>query len=149
MGALTVSDSDPNVIYAGMGETTIRNDVSHGDGVYRSTDAGNSWTHAGLEATRHISEIRVHPKNPDLVYVAALGHAFGRNEDRGVFRSRDGGRSWERVLYKSDKAGAGDLTLDPNNPEVLYASIYETYRSFWALTAGGPDSGSVAVHRRR
>lgn len=141
VGALTVSHSDPNVIYAGMGETTIRTDVSYGDGVYKSTDGGQTWTHCGLADTRHIGEIRVHPKNPDLVYVAALGHAFGTNEERGVFRSKDGGKSWEKVLYKSDKAGAVDITFDPRNPDILYATVWETHRNFWELSSGGPDSG--------
>ncbi len=141
VGALAVSDSDPNVIYAGMGESTIRLDVSHGNGVYKSVDGGQSWRHVGLDDTRHIGKVRIHPKNPDLVYVAALGHAFGRNETRGVYRSKDGGKHWERVLYKSDKAGAVDLTFDPNNPDILYASLWETYRNFWELSSGGPDSG--------
>lgn len=141
IGALAVSESDPNVIYAGTGETTIRIDVSHGDGVYKSTDAGKTWTHVGLSDTRHIAKIRIHPTNPDMVYVAALGHAFGPNEERGVFRSTDGGKNWEKVLYKSDKAGAIDLTMDPKNPRILYASIWEAYRTFWTLSSGGPDSG--------
>ena len=139
VGALEVAPSDPNVIYAGTGETTIRIDVSHGDGVYKSTDAGKTWTHMGLADTRHIAKIRVHPQNPDLVYVAALGHAFGKNEERGLFRSKDGGKTWEKVLYKSDKAGAIDLTIDPQNPRVLYAAIWEAYRSFWMISSGGPD----------
>ena len=141
IGALTVSESDPNVIYAGTGETTIRLDVSYGDGIYKSVDGGKTWNHIGLEETRHIGEIRVHPENPDLVYVAALGHAFGPNSERGVYRSKDGGENWERVLFRSDKAGAVDLTMDPNNPRVLFASIWETHRNFWELSSGGPDSG--------
>lgn len=141
VGALAVSDSDPNIIYAGMGESTIRGDVSYGDGVYKSVDGGQTWKHLGLTDTRHIGKVRIHPKNPDIVYVAALGHAFGRNETRGVYRSKDGGKNWERVLYKSDKAGAVDLSFDPNNPDILYASIWETYRNFWELCSGGPDSG--------
>ncbi|MBS34427.1 MAG: glycosyl hydrolase [Thiotrichales bacterium] len=141
VGALTVSASDPNVIYAGMGESTIRLDVSPGDGVYRSTDGGQSWRHLGLERACHIGEIRVHPSNPDHVYVAALGNAFGRNEQRGVYRSTDGGASWQQVLYKSDKAGAIDLSLDPNNPDVVYATLWEAHRNFWELSSGGPDSG--------
>ncbi len=141
VGAIAVSDSDPNVIFAGMGESCIRLDVSHGDGVYRSGDGGATWSHCGLADTRHIGEVRIHPKNPELVYVAALGHAFGRNEERGLFRSRDGGKSWEKVLYKSDKAGAVDVSFDPNNPEVIYATIWETHRNFWELSSGGPDSG--------
>ena len=141
VGAIAVSDSDPNVIYVGMGESTIRIDVSHGDGVYKSVDGGQTWKHMGLTETRHIGKVRIHPKNPDIVFVAALGHAFGSNETRGVYRSKDGGKNWERVLYKSDKAGAVDLTFDPNNPDVLYATLWETHRNFWELSSGGPDSG--------
>ena len=141
VGAIAVSDSDPGVIYAGMGEACIRLDVTHGDGVYRSNDAGRSWQHLGLEDTRHIARVRVHPTNPDIVYVGALGHAFGPNDQRGVFRSTDGGKNWVRVLFKSQDAGAGDLTIDPNNPRVLFASIWQVRRNFWNLTSGGPDSG--------
>jgi len=141
VGAIAVSESDPNTIYAGMGETTIRIDVSHGDGIYKSTDGGTTWTHCGLADTRHISQVRVHPKNPDIVYVAALGHAFGPNEERGIYRTTDGGKHWARILYKSDKAGAADLTFDPTNPTVLYASLWECHRNFWEMSSGGPDSG--------
>ncbi len=141
VGALCVSDSHPNVIYAGMGETTIRIDVSYGDGVYKSTDGGRTWKHLGLADTRHIGRVRVHPNNPDRVYVAALGHAFGPNTERGVFRSQDGGATWEKVLYVSDRAGAVDLSIDQQNPDILYASIWQTYRNFWELSSGGPDSG--------
>ena len=141
VGALAVSDSEPSVVYAGMGESTIRADVSHGDGVYKSTDRGRSWVHLGLADTRHISEIRIHPRDPDRVYVAALGHAFGPNPERGVYRSTDGGTSWEQVLYTSGRAGAADLALDARNPTVLYASLWETHRNFWELASGGPGSG--------
>ena len=140
VGDIAVSESDPNVIYVGTGEHTIRLDVSHGDGVYKSTDGGQSWVNVGLQDTRHIAKIRIHPQNPDLVYVAALGHAFGPNEERGVFRSKDGGQNWEKVLYVSEKAGAVDLTMDPNNPRILYAATYEMVRHFWTLESGGPDS---------
>ncbi len=141
VGALAVSEADPNVIYAGMGEATIRIDVSHGDGVYKSTDAGRSWKHIGLDDSRHIGKIRIHPQDPDTVFVAALGHAFGRNEQRGVFRSTDGGKSWERVLFVSDKAGAVDLSIDVNNPRIIYASIWQAYRNFHMISSGGEDSG--------
>ena len=141
VGAITVADSDRNVIYAGMGESCIRGDVSYGDGVYRSTDAGRTWVHLGLEDTRHIARVRVHPQNPDLVYVAALGHAFGPNEQRGVFRSRDGGKNWERVLHRDDKSGAIDLSIDATNPRILYAALWETLRTPWSLTSGGEGSG--------
>jgi photosystem II stability/assembly factor-like uncharacterized protein len=141
VGAIAVSDADPNVLYAGTGEATIRLDVSYGDGVYRSTDGGQSWVNCGLRDTHHIAKIRIHPRNPDLVYVAALGHAFGPNAERGVFRSQDGGQSWEKILYQSDKTGAVDLAMDAQNPRILYAAMYETYRNFWSLSSGGPESG--------
>ncbi|MCY4020613.1 MAG: glycosyl hydrolase [Chloroflexi bacterium] len=141
VGALAVSEADPNVIYAGTGEATIRIDVSHGDGLYKSTDAGRSWQHIGLEDTRHIGKIRIHPQDPDIVFVAALGHAFGRNQQRGVFKSTDGGASWEQVLFVSDKAGAVDLSIDLNNPRIMYASIWEAYRNFHMISSGGEDSG--------
>ncbi len=141
VGALAVAPSDSNVIYAGMGESTIRIDVSHGDGVYKSTDAGRSWTHVGLRETRHIGKVRVHPEDPDTVWVAALGHAFGPNHERGVFKSTDGGQTWNHVLSVSDKAGAVDLSVDESNPRIIYASVWEAYRNFWQISSGGPESG--------
>ncbi len=141
VGAIGLSDSDPNTIYVGMGESPIRGNVSHGDGVYKSTDGGKTWKHIGLEDTRQISRIRVNPKNPDIVYVAAQGHVWGPNQQRGVFRSKDGGKTWEKVLYRSDKAGACDLIVDPTNPSVLYAGLWEVYRKPWTLESGGPGSG--------
>jgi len=141
VGAIAVADSDPNVVYAGMGESPIRGNVSHGDGVYKSTDAGKTWKNVGLEDSRQISRVRVHPKNPDLVYVAAQGHVWGPNDQRGVFRSKDGGKTWDRVLFRSDKAGATDLILDPTNPNVIYAGLWEVYRKPWTLESGGPGSG--------
>ncbi len=141
VGAIAVSRSDPNVIYAGMGESCIRGNVSHGDGVYRSTDAGKTWAHVGLERTRNIGKLRVHPEDPDTVYVAALGHAHGTNPERGVFRSRDGGKTWKRVLYRSDHAGAIDISMDANNPRILYATIWEAVRHPHELVSGGPGSG--------
>ena len=141
VGAIAVADSDHNVIYAGMGESCIRGDVSYGDGVYRSTDGGKTWTHLGLEDTRHIARIRVHPEHADIVYVAALGHAFGPNSQRGVFRSHDGGKSWDKVLFLSEEAGAIDLSLDATNPRILYAAMWEAHRTPWSLVSGGPGSG--------
>ncbi|MES0094712.1 hypothetical protein [Mesorhizobium sp. M0030] len=141
VGALAVARSDSNVIYAGMGETTIRGDVSYGDGVYRSTDAGRNWSHLGLKETRHIGKICIHPQNPDIVYVAALGDAFGPNEERGVFRSKDGGKTWQKVLYRNPDAGAVDISIDPNNPRILFATTWQTRRSFWNLNSGGVGSG--------
>lgn len=141
VGAIAVSESDPNIVYVGMGEACIRGNFSHGDGVYKSVDAGKTWKRAGLEDTRIIGRVRIHPKNPDVVYVAALGHAAGTNEQRGVFRSKDGGKNWERVLFKSSKAGAVDLSMDPSNPNVLYTSIWEAKRTPYSMESGGPDSG--------
>jgi photosystem II stability/assembly factor-like uncharacterized protein len=141
VGAIAVSDSDPNVVYVGMGESPIRGNVSHGDGVYKSMDAGKTWKHIGLEDTRQIPRIRIHPRNPDLVYVAALGHVFGPNDQRGVFRSKDGGKTWERVFNRGNKAGAIDLILDPSNPNIIYAGFWEVYRKPWTLESGGPGGG--------
>ncbi len=141
VGAIGVSESDPNVIYVGMGESPIRGNVSHGDGVYKSMDAGKTWKKVGLDDTRHIGRIRVHPKTPDVVYVAAIGHIFGPNEQRGVFRSKDGGKTWEKVLHRSNKAGAIDLTLDPTNPNVIYAGFWEVFRTPYSLESGGQGSG--------
>jgi photosystem II stability/assembly factor-like uncharacterized protein len=141
VGGIAVAASDPNVIYAGMGEATIRGNVSHGDGVYRSTDAGRTWKHLGLEATRNISKVRVHPTDPEVVLVAALGHAHGPNPERGVYRSADGGASWEHVLYRSEDAGASDLCIDPTNPRIVYAGFWQTRRGPYELVSGGPGSG--------
>jgi photosystem II stability/assembly factor-like uncharacterized protein len=141
VGAIAVAPSDSNVLYVGMGESCIRGNVSHGDGVYKSTDAGKTWTHLGLAETRHISRVRIHPTNPDVVYVAALGHAHGPNSERGIYRSRDGGATWQQVLFRSQDAGANDLSMDPHNPRVLYASIWEARRTPWSLTSGGSGSG--------
>lgn len=141
IGAMAVARSDSNVVYAGTGETNIRLDVSFGDGLYRSTDAGRSWKHMGLRETRHIGRILVHPKDPDLLYVAALGDAFGPNPERGVFRSKDGGGTWEHVLDRGPDAGAVDMAMDPNNPRILFAGCWQARRNFWNLSSGGPGSG--------
>jgi photosystem II stability/assembly factor-like uncharacterized protein len=117
--ALAVAPSDPNVIYVGTGETEIRLDVSWGDGIYKSTDAGATWRHLGLRESRFVGRIRIHPNDPDLVYVAALGDVFGANEERGVFRSRDGGKTWSKVLYRDANTGAVDLAMDPGNPRAF------------------------------
>ena len=136
-----MSEVDHIVVYVGMGESCIRGDVSYGDGVYGSTDAGETWSHLGLEDTRHIARIRIHPMDSNTVYVAALGHAFGPNEQRGVLRTHDGGVTWERILYRDDRSGAIDLTTDPDNPRILYATLWEALRTPWSLTSGGPGSG--------
>ncbi|MAE76631.1 MAG: glycosyl hydrolase, partial [Planctomycetes bacterium] len=140
IGAVAVSDSDPNVVYAGGGEVSVRGNVSHGGGVWKSTDAGKTWEHVGLSDTRHIPRIRIHPDDPDTVWVAALGHLFGPNEQRGVFRSKDGGKTWKRVLFANANAGACDLCLDPTNARVLYASTWRVRRMPHALESGGEGS---------
>ncbi len=141
IGAIAVADSDPNILYVGTGESDLRGNASHGDGVYKSTDAGKTWKNIGLADTQQIGAIKIDPKNPDVVYVAALGHMTGPNADRGVFRTRDGGKTWQKVLFKSDRAGATDLSIDPTNSQVLYASIYQYLRKPWTFESGGPDSG--------
>ncbi|MBM4434274.1 MAG: glycosyl hydrolase, partial [Chloroflexi bacterium] len=141
VGALAVAPSDPNVIYAGMGEACIRDNVTRGDGVYRSTDAGRTWTHRGLDDSHHIGNIRVHPAETDTVYVAALGHSHGPSRERGVYRSRDGGATWKRVLFRSVRAGAVDVSLDPNNPRVLFAATWEVLRTPWLIASVGPGGG--------
>lgn len=140
IGAVAVAPSDPNVIYVGEGEQTVRGNVSSGWGVWRSTDAGTTWKHIGLKNAEHIGRIRVHPQNPDLVYVAAMGNLWKPNDMRGVYRSKDGGNTWERILYESDKAGAVDLVFDPNNPRILYATTWEVKRNGYRLDSGGPGS---------
>ncbi len=141
IGALVVAPSDPNVIYAGTGSGCPRGNVSNGDGIYRSTDSGKTWKHIGLRHAGQIPKIRVHPSNPDIVYVAALGHIFGPNEDRGVFRSMDGGESWEKVLYVDQETGFYQVVLDVNNPRVLYASAWRAERKPWTLISGNEQGG--------
>jgi len=140
IGAVAVAESDPNVIYVGEGEQTLRGNVSSGHGLWRSTDAGKSWQFIGLEDSEHIGRIRVHPNNPDLVYVAAIGNLWKPSDQRGVYRSKDGGQSWERILFESDKAGAVDLILDPNNPRIIFASTWEMKRNGYRMDSGGAGS---------
>lgn len=141
VGALAVAPSDPNVVYAGMGESAIRGDMATGDGIYKSTDGGKTWEHVGLEQTHVISDIVVDPRDPAHVWAAALGHVFGPNTQRGVFESEDGGTHWKRILYVDDQTGAIALTMDPNNPRILYAAMWQAYRQPWMLSSGGPGSG--------
>ena len=141
VGALAVCPADSNLLYAGMGEAPIRGNVSHGDGMYRSTDAGRTWVKAGLGDTRHIARVRVHPKNCDVAYAAVLGHIFGPHEQRGIFKTTDGGKSWQRVLFRNNRAGAIDLAMDPSNAANLYAAFWEVKRSPWSLESGGEGSG--------
>ncbi|HYU30558.1 MAG TPA: glycosyl hydrolase [Thermoanaerobaculia bacterium] len=140
IGAVAVSPWDPNVIYAGSGEETVRGNVSEGTGMWKSTDAGRTWKHAGLDDSRHIPRIRIDPKNPDLVYAAVLGHLFGPSDMRGIYRSRDGGKSWERIHFVSRDAGAVDLAMDPTNPRILYASYWRVLRTPWSMESGGAGS---------
>ncbi|HVC92060.1 MAG TPA: hypothetical protein VND64_00125 [Pirellulales bacterium] len=141
VGAIAVAPSGPNVIYVGMGEIDTHPDILGGDGVYKSTDAGETWVNVGLQDTRHIGKIEIDPHDPNVVYVAALGHEFGPNTERGVFCSRDGGKTWQKILYVSDRAGAADLSMDPTNPNVIYASIWQFMRQPWSEISGGSDSG--------
>ena len=141
IGALAVAPSDPKVIYAGTGESDIRGDVITGDGIYKSTDGGKSWHYAGLRDTHTTSAIVVDPRNPEVVYAASMGHVFKSNSDRGVFKSTDGGKTWTKVLYVDAKTGAIDLVMDPRDPQVLYAAMWQAYRTPWTLQDGGPGSG--------
>jgi len=141
VGAVAVSGSNPDIVYIGTGETEFRGNIMQGDGVYKSTDGGKTWKNIGLKNTQSISRIRIHPTNPNIVYVSALGHAFGPNEERGVFKTIDGGKTWKKVLYKGDRAGAEDLLIDPNHPDIVYASIWQVYRTPYKMWGGGGPSG--------
>ncbi len=141
IGAIAVAPSDPNVIYVGTGEPALRENISFGDGMYKSTDAGKTWQHIGLADSRHIGRILVDPTNPDVVLVAAVGHAYGPNAERGVFRSTDGGKTWKKVLYQNEHTGAVDLSFDPTNPRIVYATMWQVQRYPWHFESGGPGSG--------
>ena len=141
VGTVAVAESNPDIVYIGTGETQLRGNIMQGDGVYKTTDAGKTWKNIGLRNTQAIARVRVHPTNPDIVYVAALGHPYGPNEERGIFRTTDGGTTWKKVLYKNDRAGGVDLIIDRTNPNVLYASIWQVYRTPWKMWGGGGASG--------
>ncbi|WP_419195023.1 WD40/YVTN/BNR-like repeat-containing protein [Novipirellula herctigrandis] len=141
VGAIAVARSRPETIYIGTGEPQLRDCVSWGDGVYKSTDGGKTWKHIGLKDTRNISRVRIHPNNPDLVYVSAIGNPFGPSKDRGVYRSKDGGKTWKQVFFKHEQAGVIDLVMCDHDPNILYASTFEIHRRTWGLMAGGPNSG--------
>lgn len=141
VGAIAISPANPDIVYIGMGESEFRGNIMQGDGVYKSTDAGKTWKNVGLKNSQTISRLRIHPTNPDIVYAAVLGHPFGPNKDRGVYKTTDGGASWKKILYRGDKAGAQDLIIDPNNPETIYASIWEVYRTPWKMWGGGGACG--------
>ncbi len=140
IGSIAVSEWDNNVIYVGQGEVTIRGNVSYGNGIYKSTDAGKTWASVGLKDSRHVPRIRIHPKNPDLVYAAVLGDLFKSSEERGVYRSEDGGKNWKRILFANADAGAVELCMDPNNPRILYASTWRIKRTPYSLESGGEGS---------
>ena len=143
IGAVSVAPSNPDTVYVGTGESDMRSQISYGNGMYKSTDAGRTWRHLGLDNTRQIARILVDARDPNLVYVAALGHPYGGNADRGVYRSRDGGSTWQKVLFKSNDIGAVDLAVDPSNPQTIYASLWNTRRPPWSVypAANGPGSG--------
>ena len=141
IGALAVSASDPNVVWAGTGEGKIRSHISLGEGIYRSTDAGRTWTLMGLEETGRIPRVVIHPTNPDVVFACALGHAYDPQEDRGVFRTTDGGESWEKVLFVDENTGCSDLAMDPSNPRILFAGTWQLEIRTWGRTSGGPGGG--------
>ncbi|MEM9858580.1 MAG: glycosyl hydrolase [Bacteroidota bacterium] len=140
IGAVAVSEWDNNVIYVGGGEVTVRGNVSYGYGMYKSVDAGKTWTHIGLKNSRHIPRVRIHPKNPDLVYAAVMGDLYKPTDERGVYRSKDGGKNWEKILFANSNAGAVDLVMDPNNPRILYASTWRIRRTPYSLESGGEGS---------
>ena len=141
VGAITVAPSDPNVIYVGTGESQLREDLTYGTGVYRTTDAGQTWSPLGLADAQQITSIRVHPNNPDIAYLSAIGHAFGPNAERGIFRTMDGGKSWKKILFIDDSTGGNDISIDPSNPRIIFASMWKFQRTPWGMEAGGGKSG--------
>ena len=140
IGAIAVSESDENIIYVGEGEQTLRGNVSSGHGMWKSTDAGETWKYIGLPKSEHISRIRIHPENPDIVYVGVIGNLWKPNTERGLYRTNDGGLTWEKILYVSDKAGIGDIVIDPNNSRIIYATTWQMKRNGYRMDSGGPDS---------
>jgi photosystem II stability/assembly factor-like uncharacterized protein len=141
IGALAVAPSNPNILYVGTGEASPRGDMTYGNGVFKSLDGGKSWQSLGLADTRQIGALIIDPKNPDIVLVAALGHAFGPNAERGVFRTADGGKTWTKVLAKDDRTGAIDVTFDPHDSRIVYAALWQAVRQPWNFSSGGPGSG--------
>ena len=141
IGSLAVANSDHNTIYVGTGEACIRGNISHGDGVYKTLDGGKTWKNIGLHDSRAIGKVIVNPNNPDIVFVAALGHPYGPNTERGIFRTTDGGKNWEKVLYKDENTGGIDVAFDPHNPNILFAALWQARRTSWSLASGGAGSG--------
>jgi photosystem II stability/assembly factor-like uncharacterized protein len=143
IGAIAVAQSNPSVIYAGTGEADFRSDLTYGNGVYKSTDGGSTWKHIGLEASQHISRIAIDPQNPDVVFVAAMGSAYGPGPERGVFHSTDGGATWQKVLFKDENTGAIDIQLDPDNPKTLWAALVHDQRPPWSAYPPVTTNGSI------
>ena len=141
VGAVAVSESDNNVIYVGNGEKTVRGNVSSGDGIWKSVNAGKTWIFSGLKNSRHIPRMRIHPKNADIIFAAVLGDLYKPTQERGVYKSIDGGENWKRVLFSDENSGAVDLIIDPNNPRILYASTWNVKRTPYSLNSGGPGGG--------
>ncbi len=141
IGSLAVANSNHNVIYVGTGEACIRGNISHGDGVYKSLDGGKTWKNVGLKDSRAIGKVIVNPTNPDIAFVAALGHPFGPNAERGIFRTMDGGKTWEKVLYKDENTGGIDVAFDPRNPNIVFGALWQARRTSWSMASGGPGSG--------
>jgi photosystem II stability/assembly factor-like uncharacterized protein len=141
IGSLAVANSDHNIIYVGTGEACIRGNISHGDGVYKSFDGGKNWKNIGLRDSRAIGKLIINPNNPDIVFVAALGHPYGPNTERGIFRTGDGGKTWGKVLYKDENTGGIDVAFDPHNPNILFAALWQARRTSWGMSSGGPGSG--------
>src|SRR5206468_35423 len=146
VGALAVAPSNPSIVWAGTGEPWIRSHISIGNGVYKSTDAGTTWTRMGLEATGRIGRIAIHPGNPDIVYVAAQGHSYGPQQERGVYRTKDGGKSWERVLFVDQNTGAIDVVMHPTDPNTLFAATWQLELHTWGRESGGPGSAIHVSH---
>ena len=140
IGAIAVAPSNPDIVYVGGGEYPIRGNISYGDGVWKSTDAGKTWSFMGLGNTRQIEKVIVNPTNPDEVYVGAFGHVFAPNADRGVFRSKDGGKTWQKILFRNDSTGVGDMIMDPSDPNTLYVTFWQAYRTSWTFSSGGAGS---------
>ncbi len=140
-GALAIAPSDPNVLWVGTGDAASGRITIIGDGVYKSTDAGKTWTHMGLKETRHIGRIAIHPKNPDIVFVAALGFHFSFNEERGLYKTTDGGKTWEKSLYINEKVGVVEVAIDPRDPDTVYANTYDKWRVPWHFEEAGPETG--------
>ena len=149
VGAIALYEKDPNIMYVGLGEPQMRQSVSWGDGMYKTVDGGETWQHIGLEEARQISKVVIHPDNPNVVYVASMGHAWGPSPERGVFRTTDGGKTWDKVLFKSDKTGAIDMVMSPEDPNVLFAALWEFERKAWGAKTGGPEGGIWKLDRRR